>query len=113
KPQIFSPQHGSTQSVKGAVEFRDVSFTYPHTGITALRNFNLHVVPGQKVAIIGKTGSGKSTLAHLLLRMYEASEGEVIVDGVPVQDYDLQALRRGIGYAPQEPYLFSDTVFNN
>jgi ATP-binding cassette subfamily B protein len=113
KPNIFSPEHGTTQEVKGAVEFRDVSFTYPHTGITALRHFNLNIVPGQKVAIIGKTGSGKSTLAHLLLRMYDASEGEVIIDGVPVEDYNLQSLRRGIGYAPQEPYLFSDTVYNN
>jgi ATP-binding cassette subfamily B protein len=113
KPQIFSPDAASTQEVKGKVEFRDVSFTYPHTGITALRNFSLHVAPGQKVAIIGKTGSGKSTLAHLLLRMYDAGEGDVIIDDVPVQDYNLQSLRRGIGYAPQEPYLFSDTVFNN
>lgn len=112
-PAIFSPEEGGMQEVKGAVEFRDVTFTYPHTGITALRHFSLEIKPGQKVAIIGKTGSGKSTLAHMLLRMYDASEGEVIVDGLPVQDYHVQALRRGIGYAPQEPYLFSDTVFNN
>lgn len=113
KPNIYSPEQGSTQEVKGAVEFKDVSFTYPHTGITALKHFTLDIKPGQKVAIIGKTGSGKSTLAHLLLRMYDASEGEVIIDGADVEDYDLQSLRRGIGYAPQEPYLFSDTVFNN
>lgn len=113
KPQIFSPAHGSSQEIKGKVVFRDVSFTYPHTGITALRQFNLHIEPGQKIAIIGKTGSGKSTLAHMLLRMYDVSEGTVEIDELPVQDYDLQALRRGIAYAPQEPYLFSDTVYNN
>jgi ATP-binding cassette subfamily B protein len=113
KPNIFSPENGATQDIKGAIEFRNVTFTYPHTGITALRDFNLNIAPGHKIAIIGKTGSGKSTLAHLLLRMYDTSEGEVVIDGVPVQDYNLQSLRRGIGYAPQEPYLFSDTVFNN
>lgn len=113
KPNIFSPEDGSTQTIKGEVEFRHVTFTYPHTGITALRDFSLRIEPGQKVAIIGKTGSGKSTLAHLLLRMYDASEGEVLIDDLTVDDYNLQALRRGLGYAPQEPYLFSDTVFNN
>ncbi len=113
RPEIVSPAEASRQEVKGEVVFQDVTFTYPHTGITALRNFNLQVERGQKVAIIGKTGSGKSTLAHLLLRMYDASAGEVIVDGVAVQQYDVQALRQGIGYAPQEPYLFSDTVYNN
>ncbi len=113
RPQILSAAGSVASEIKGGIDFRDVTFTYPHTGITALRKFNLHVARGQKVAIIGKTGSGKSTLAHLLLRMYDASEGEVLVDDIPVQSYDVQALRRGIGYAPQEPYLFSDTVYNN
>jgi ATP-binding cassette subfamily B multidrug efflux pump len=113
KPEIKSPIEASRQEIKGEVVFKDVTFTYPHTGITALRNFNLHITRGQKVAIIGKTGSGKSTLAHLLLRMYDVSSGDLVIDGVPVDRYDIQTLRNGIGYAPQEPYLFSDTVYNN
>jgi ATP-binding cassette subfamily B protein len=112
-PEIVSPANAVVQPVNGDLEFRDVTFQYPHTGITALRSFNLKVARGEKVAIIGKTGSGKSTIAHLLLRMYNASSGTVSVDAVPVQDYDLESLRQGIGYAPQEPYLFSDTVYNN
>ncbi len=113
KPAIQSPEHGTKKSITGEVVFDRVGFTYPHTGIVALKQFALRVKPGQKVAIIGKTGSGKSTLAHLLLRMYDASEGSVTIDDIPVKDYDLQSLRRGISYAPQESYLFSDTIFNN
>ncbi len=113
KPGIVSPPAPVAQEVMGEVEFRDVSFTYPHTGIRALQHFSLQIHRGQKVAIIGKTGSGKSTIAHLLLRMYEATSGALLIDGVQVQDYDLQELRRSIAYAAQEPYLFSDTVFNN
>ena len=113
KPAIASPHKPVAQEVKGGVDFRDVTFTYPHTGITALRNFSLHIRCGQKVAIIGKTGSGKSTIAHLLLRMYDTTTGSVVIDDVQVQDYNIQALRKGIGYAPQEAYLFSDTIFNN
>jgi ATP-binding cassette subfamily B protein len=113
RPAILSPEGGVAHHVEGRVAFDDVSFTYPHTGITALRHFSMQMKPGQKVAIIGKTGSGKSTLAHLLLRMYDVSEGQVRIDDIPVQSYNLQHLRRGISYAPQEAYLFSDTVFNN
>ena len=113
RPGILSPRAPAVQDIKGEVIFKDVTFTYPHTGITALRNFSLHIRRGEKVAIIGKTGSGKSTIAHLLLRMYDASSGEVVIDDVRVQDYKLQELRQGIAYAAQEPYLFSDTVFNN
>lgn len=113
KPGIVSPDAAVVQDVQGEVMLSNVTFIYPHTGITALRNFNLHILQGQKVAIIGKTGSGKSTLAHLLLRMYDASSGDVLIDNIPVQEYNIQALRKGIGYAPQEPYLFSDTIYNN
>lgn len=113
KPEIVSPVPAGRQEISGEVAFNDVTFTYPHTGITALRNFSLHITRGQKVAIIGKTGSGKSTLAHMLLRMYDVTGGTVAIDNMPVQEYNIQALRSGIGYAPQEAYLFSDTIFNN
>lgn len=113
KPDITSPANALAHTVTGKVDFSNVSFTYAHTGIKALNNFNLHVLPGQKIAIIGKTGSGKSTLAHMLLRMYDAGGGQVLIDDIPVQQLNLQELRRQIAYAPQEAYLFSDTIYNN
>lgn len=113
EPEIVSPPSAVTASPGGEVDFRNVTFTYSNTGITALSNFSLHINPGEKVAIIGRTGSGKSTLAHMLLRMYDPEQGSVIVGGVDVRKYDTTALRTGISYAPQEAYLFSDTVFNN
>ncbi len=113
KPDIQSPENAVVHQVLGGADFRGVTFTYPHTGIQALRHFTLHIAPGEKVAVIGKTGSGKSTLAHMLLRMYDVQEGEVLIDGNNVRSLDLQSLRSGIGYAPQEAFLFSDTIFNN
>jgi ATP-binding cassette subfamily B protein len=112
-PSIATPLNAITTPVKGAVEFDKVTFTYAHTGITALSNFSLSVKVGQKVAIIGKTGSGKSTIAHLLLRMYDPAAGSVQIDGANINRYDLQLLRRQVAYTPQEAYLFSDTIFNN
>lgn len=98
---------------KGEIIFENVSFTYPHTGITAIRHFNLRIAPGQKVAVIGKTGSGKSTIANLLLRFYDVNEGRVLLDGQEVKHYDLAELRRRISYVPQDVFLFSDTVAAN
>lgn len=112
-PDIVSPPHAVTTPLVGAVHFNDITFTYPHTGITALQHFSLKVRAGEKVAIIGKTGSGKSTLAHMLLRMYDTTGGSLLLDGVNVKDYHLKTLRGDIAYAPQEAYLFSDTIFNN
>jgi ATP-binding cassette subfamily B multidrug efflux pump len=112
-PDIVSPPGASEQALNGAVAFDDVTFTYPHTGITALQHFSLNIKPGQKVAIIGKTGSGKSTLAHLLLRMYDTTSGSLSLDQKNIKDYHLKALRTQIAYAPQEAYLFSDTIYNN
>ena len=113
QPDIVSPPNAEDHKLKGKIELKDISFTYPHTGITALKNFSLHIQPGQKVAIIGTTGSGKSTLIQLLLRMYDAQQGKVLIDDVPVQDYNIQSLRRQIAFAPQESLLFSDTIYNN
>ena len=113
EPDIVTPPTAIKMAPKGAVAFNDVTFTYPHTGITALQHFSLNVKPGQKVAIIGKTGSGKSTIAHLLLRMYDTTSGDLLLDGAKINSYDMHALRTGIAYAPQDAYLFSDTVYNN
>jgi len=113
EPEIKTPPGALHQQPQGAVAFNDVTFTYPHTGITAMQHFSLNVKAGQKVAIIGKTGSGKTTLAHMLLRMYDTTGGELLLDGVNIKNYDLHEMRSGIAYAPQEAYLFSDTIFNN
>ncbi len=112
-PEIVTPPNAVKKTPTGDVVFSDITFTYPHTGITALRNFSLKVNAGEKVAIIGRTGSGKSTLAHLLLRMYDTTSGGLQIDKVNVKEYDLNILRRSIAYTPQEAYLFSDTIFNN
>jgi ATP-binding cassette subfamily B protein len=99
--------------LKGAVEFRNVTFTYPDTGITALRDLSFRLEPGQKLAVIGRTGSGKSTLADLLVRLYDTSSGQILLDGQDIRSRDLAHLRRRIGYVPQDVFLFSDTVANN
>ena len=113
KPAIVTPPNAVAHTLKGEVTFSDMTFTYPHTGITALRHFALQVQPGQKIAIIGKTGSGKSTLAHMLLRMYDTQQGAVLFDGIDIRQLDLEELRKQIAYTPQEAFLFSDTIFNN
>lgn len=100
-------------NIQGDIEFRNVSFTYPHTGIQALKNFNLIIKKGEKVAIMGKTGSGKSTILHLLLRMYDVQEGAIFIDGTNIKELDLTHLRKQINYVPQEVFLFSDTIANN
>lgn len=97
----------------GKVEFKDVSFTYPDTGITALKNVSFTVQPGESLAIIGKTGSGKSTIANLVARLYDVSKGEILMDGIDVRQFDLNALRTQLGYVPQDVFLFSDTIYNN
>ncbi|WP_039054305.1 ABC transporter ATP-binding protein [Sphingobacterium sp. T2] len=101
------------RSLSGDIELRNVSFTYPDTGIKALDNINLTVKAGQTVAIIGKTGSGKSTLANLLMRMYDADQGDIRYDGINIKEYDYRNLRKQIGFVPQQVFLFSDTITNN
>jgi ATP-binding cassette, subfamily B, multidrug efflux pump len=99
--------------LQGHIEFRDVSFTYPDTGVVALKNISFELKPGQKLAVVGRTGSGKTTLADLLVRMYDATGGQIRLDGVPLQNHDLANLRSRIGYVPQDGFLFSDTVAAN
>jgi len=101
------------RELAGAVEFRNVRFMYPDSGIVALKQFSLSIRAGETVAILGTTGSGKSTLANLVTRMYDPTGGEIRVDGVPLKDYDLASLRRQMGYVPQEVFLFSDSISNN
>jgi ATP-binding cassette subfamily B multidrug efflux pump len=110
---IPSPLNGVKNKLEGNVEFENVSFVYPHTGIAALKDFNLRIKKGEKVAIIGRTGSGKSTIAQLLLRFYDPSKGTVRIDGTPIQQLELQHYRNQVSYIPQEVFLFSDTIANN
>lgn len=97
----------------GDIEFKNVSFTYEDTNITALNNVSFHIKAGETVAFLGKTGSGKSTILDLVARLYDASSGDVLIDEVPVQSLNLNSLRSAIGAVPQDAFLFSDTIENN
>lgn len=111
KSEIISG--GEEKEVTGKVEFQNVSFTYPDTGIRALRNVSFSLKEGDSLAIIGSTGSGKSTMAYLVSRLYDAASGTVLIDDMPIQKYSLPHLRSQIGVVPQDVFLFSDTIFNN
>ncbi|MFT4094122.1 MAG: ABC transporter ATP-binding protein [Niabella sp.] len=112
-PEVRDNAGATDVILAGNVDFNNVTFTYPDTGIVALKNFDLHIKKGEKVAITGRTGSGKTTIAQLLLRMYNVTDGSIKLDGVPVGDIRLAALRSQISYVPQDVFLFSDTVENN
>jgi ATP-binding cassette, subfamily B, multidrug efflux pump len=101
------------RELRGKIEFRDVSFTYPDTGIEALKNISFTINPGESLAIIGTTGSGKSTIANVVSRLYDVSSGVILVDDIPIKDYDVGTLRSQIGYVPQDVFLFSDSIYNN
>jgi ATP-binding cassette subfamily B protein len=120
--------HGTP--VEGEIEFRDLTFTYPtnRAGDSAgngrgadggngthpvLREINLKIPAGSTLAIVGPTGSGKTTLAALIARLWEAPEGQVLIDGRPIQEWPLDTLRRSIGYVPQDTYLFGETIGGN
>ncbi|WP_370897633.1 ABC transporter ATP-binding protein [Chryseobacterium gossypii] len=99
--------------IKGDIEFRNVSYVYPNTGIKALDNLSFSIKAGESLAIMGKTGSGKSTIALLLCRLIDPTEGEILVDGKNLKEHNLDNYRKFIGYIPQESYLFSDSIENN
>lgn len=99
--------------VRGAVEFRNVSFRYPGTGRLVLEDVSFRVRPGETVAVVGPTGSGKSTLVSLIARVHDVTGGEVLLDGVPVTRFAPTELRRVIGMVPQDPFLFSETIEEN
>ena len=110
---VNEPTADAPRPLEGHIRFENVSFTYPDTGIVALQNVSFEVMPGQRLAIVGRTGSGKTTIADLLLRMYDVKEGRILLDGKDIKQHDLHHLRRSIGYVPQDVFLFSDTVLNN
>jgi len=109
--KIKYPAHGP--SIKGKITFDHVSFTYPETGIKALDNVSFTIEKGQKLCIIGKTGSGKSTLVQLLKRVYDVDSGNIFIDDKALQDYAANELHTKMSYAPQDVFLFSDSIKNN
>lgn len=99
--------------IGGNIEFDHLSFTYPDTGITALKDVSFKVKPGETLAIVGNTGSGKSTILELIGRLYDVEEGMLKIDNAPIRQLNLEDLRNSIGYVPQDAFLFSDTLRNN
>jgi len=99
--------------LQGHIRFQQVGFTYPDTGIRALEQVSFELLPGQKLAVVGRTGSGKTTLADLLVRLYDVTDEAITIDGQNISRMDLNNLRRRIGYVPQDVFLFSDTVSAN
>ena len=102
-----------SKEIHGNILVENLSFIYPDSGVLALNNINFEVEAGQTLAIIGTTGSGKSTIANLLMRMYDATSGRILIDGQDVRAYDIKNLRSQIGYVPQDVFLFSDSIAQN
>ncbi|GAL78280.1 ABC transporter transmembrane region:ABC transporter [Algibacter lectus] len=112
EPEIKNTVETDTE-ITGDIEFKNVTFTYDDTNITALKNINFHVKEGETLAIIGKTGSGKSTILDLIGRLYDIDEGSIIINKQEIDQVNLSNLRDSIGYVPQEAFLFSDSLKNN
>jgi len=100
-------------SIEGNIEFKNVSLTYDDTNITALKNISFSIKKGETLAILGKTGSGKSSIVNLISRLYDVENGIISIDTIPIKEINLIDLRKGIGFVPQDPFLFSDSIFNN
>lgn len=101
------------REIRGDIQMKNLSFVYPDSGIKALNNVNFEIKAGEAMAIIGATGSGKSTIANLLLRMYDPTEGEILIDNIDLKSYEIHSLRKQLGFVPQDVFLFSDTITNN
>lgn len=112
QPEIKNEVEKETP-IQGKIEFKNVSFTYEDTEITALKNLSFVINDGETVAILGKTGSGKSTILDLVTRLYDVTSGEILVDDIPVKKLNLTDLRKSIGAVPQDSFLFSDSIENN
>jgi ATP-binding cassette subfamily B multidrug efflux pump len=112
QPEIISPK-ALPHTLNGKIAFSNVSFTYPDTGIQAIKQISFTANPGEMVAIIGRTGSGKSTIANLIMRMYDTTGGQILIDDEPLTLLNLDSYRAQIGFVPQEVFLFSDIISHN
>ena len=112
KSEIVSVENRETP-IQGVIEFKNVSFTYADTGIEALKNVSFKASPGQSIGILGNTGCGKSTLANLVVRLFDAGSGQILIDGQPIQSWNPRSLRKQMSYVQQDVFLFSDTIRNN
>ena len=112
QPKIINPNN-EKHAIVGDVEFHNVSFAFSNTGITALKNISFHLKAGEKMAVIGRTGAGKSTIANLFTRVFDVTEGSILLDGIDIRSINLHELREQVGVVPQDVLLFSDTVTNN
>jgi len=114
-PSVRDPEKPKelSNNVKGMIEFRNVSFKYPGAEEYTLKDVSFKIMPGQMVGIIGRTGCGKSTVVNLLLRFYDATQGQVLIDGLDVREVKQEELRKRIGYVPQKSWLFTGTIESN
>lgn len=108
-----APEPVELPEIRGEIEFRGVHFRYPGTETEVLHDISFHIEPGQTVALVGPTGAGKTTVTALLARIFDPTEGDILVDGVPIQRLKLEQLRGAIGTVPQEAFLFSETIGEN
>jgi ATP-binding cassette subfamily B protein len=113
KDDSFTDHSLKTESIQGELEFKNVSFKYPGTEKYIFKNINLTIPKGKTLGIIGHTGEGKSTFVNLIPRVYDTSEGNILIDGMDIRKIPLETLRKSIGIVPQESFLFSDTIENN
>jgi ATP-binding cassette subfamily B protein len=112
EPTIKNPTN-DVLNLRGKIEFENVTFSYPDSGVVALKGLSFKVEPGNSVAFIGRTGSGKSTIAQLILRLFDPTSGKIMIDDKPIENINLDALRERTGYVPQEVFLFSETIAGN
>jgi len=112
KSEILNLNHDQ-YNLDGEIEFINVTFVYPTTGIKALENVSFKINKGQRLAIMGRTASGKTTIAELLMRMFDVTEGQILVDGKNIKEHNIEMIRSKIGYVPQDVFLFSDTISAN
>jgi ATP-binding cassette subfamily B protein len=113
EPVIRNTKEKGADQITGDIQFESVDFTYPHTGIHAIKNLNLQIKKGEKLLVLGRTGSGKTSLAQLLLRFYDPASGRILIGGNDIRKMDLTTLRENISYVQQDVFLFSDTVSDN
>ena len=112
EPKVQQKDNIKPEKLNGKIEFKNLSFQYEENK-KVFENFNLTIQPGERIALVGHTGAGKSSIANLIARYYEFQEGEILIDGISIRDYDLEAYRKELGIIPQTPFLWANTVENN